>query len=700
MVENILFIRKIKNFYKNIFFKLTLLNIKLYFNEELIINRSNKKFTKFKYKIHIFTCFIKYIFKKYIYTINHKRIAINYFFFSFWSGCCGAILATMMRLELAIPGSPYFKGDSLRYLQVITAHGLIMIFFVVVPILFGGFANFLIPYHIGSKDVAFPRLNSIGFWILPCGFLLVAKIAFLRTQYWRYYDKMSFILPFFEKNTKRITDSLIEYYNFNSYFWNFNNTNDYNIFWKSRKKINIDEYKFFSFIPLQLTLQKHIFSYPESFWYAANRVIKSRRKKTYVTKCSNRTLTTSGWAFITPFSSNIKFTGIGSQDILIISVIFAGISTTISFTNLLITKRTLSMPGLRNRKNLLPFVTISILLTLRMLLLITPVLAAGMIMLLLDRHWQTTFFEFAYGGDVVLFQHLFWFFGHPEVYVLIIPTFGFINMILPYSNTRRIASKHHLVWAIYIMAYMGFVVWGHHMYLVGLDHRSRSLYSTITIMISLPATIKMVNWTLTLLNGGFKIDIPLLFSIAYIVVFIVGGFTGMWLSHVGLNISMHDTYYVVAHFHLMLSGATMTGIFAGFYYYFVSFFGIKYSHFFAHLHLIYYVGGQWLTFLPMFWLGFSGLPRRVHDYPVMFTGWQNMATIGHFITLTGIFFFFLMLFDSHYENKLNVPSTLGIPRWYKRIQYYLFKISYLNQMEKKSKKYPNLITQKLILLIY
>jgi cytochrome c oxidase subunit 1 len=138
------------------------------------------------------------------------------------------------------------------------------------------------------------------------------------------------------------------------------------------------------------------------------------------------------------------------------------------------------------------------------------------------------------------------------------------------------------------------------MFLVGLDHRSRSLYSTITIMISLPATIKMVNWTLTLLNGTLKLDIALLFAIAYILTFIVGGFTGMWLSHVGLNISMHDTFYVIAHFHIMLSGSTLIGSFGGFYYYFTALFGIKYSKVFAFMHLIYYFGGQWLTFLPMF----------------------------------------------------------------------------------------------------
>lgn len=646
-------------------------------------------FDRIKLYINRFNDLRKYFLKKYVYTINHKRIALNYFYFSMLSGLSGAALATMIRLELAYPGSTFFKGDSLRYLQVITAHGLIMIFFVVVPILFGGFANFFIPYHIGSKDVAFPRLNSIGFWIAPCGWLLIAKTAFLRPQFWRYYDKPSFYLPLLDKSKNRKDLDFKE----NSYFL-LSNLKDYDIeqfftFWKARKQINYENYKIYTFIPSKLMMWTSIIQYPESFWYSANKIVKARRKKVYFTKCSNRTLTMSGWAFVTPFSSSTKFTGVGSQDIAVISVIFAGVSTTLSFTNLLITRRTLSMPGLRNRRVLLPFITIALFLTMRMLALITPVLGAAMIMLLMDRHWQTTFFEFVYGGDTVLFQHLFWFFGHPEVYVLIIPVFGIVNMILPYSNTRRIASKHHLIWAIYMMAYMGFLVWGHHMYLVGLDHRSRALYSTITVMISLPATIKIVNWTLTLLNGALRWDLALLFAFAFILFFLSGGLTGMWLSHVGLNVSMHDTFYVIAHFHLMFSAGVITGSFAGIYYYFPALFGVKYSRIFGYLHLVYFFGGQWMTFVPMFWIGYSGMPRRIHDYPAFMMGWHGMASVGHLTTLIGVLFFFLMLLDSHIERRVAVHSILGVPRWHKRVLYYIFKIRYLQYVNKKLIRLPN-----------
>jgi len=677
-------------------FNLILLDIRNIFIDSLFyFYGAQTDFTNFLFldriKIYLnrFNDLRKYFLKKYVYTINHKRIALNYFYFSMVSGLSGAALATMIRLELAYPGSTFFKGDSLRYLQVITAHGLIMIFFVVVPILFGGFANFFIPYHIGSKDVAFPRLNSIGFWIAPCGWLLIAKTAFLRPQFWRYYDKPSFYLPLLDKSKYRKDLDFKE----NTYFL-LSNLKDYDIeqfftFWKARKQINYENYKIYTFIPNKLMLWTSIIQFPESFWYSANKAVKARRKKVYFTKCSNRTLTMSGWAFVTPFSSNTKFTGIGSQDIAVVSVIFAGVSTTLSFTNLLITRRTLSMPGLRNRRVLLPFITIALFLTMRMLALITPVLGAAMIMLLMDRHWQTTFFEFVYGGDTVLFQHLFWFFGHPEVYVLIIPIFGMVNMIIPYSNTRRIASKHHLIWAIYMMAYMGFLVWGHHMYLVGLDHRSRALYSTITVMISLPATIKIVNWTLSLLNGALRWDLALLFAFAFILFFLSGGLTGMWLSHVGLNVSMHDTFYVIAHFHLMFSAGVLTGSFAGIYYYFPALFGIKYSRIFGYLHLVYFFGGQWMTFIPMFWIGYSGMPRRIHDYPAFMMGWHGMASVGHLTTLIGVLFFFLMLLDSHLERRVAVHSILGVPRWHKRVLYYIFKIRYLQYVNKKLIRLPN-----------
>jgi len=639
----------------------------------------------------------KFSLKKWFYTINHKKLGLLYFYYSLITAIVGSYLATCIRLEMAYPGSPFFNGDSLKYLQVITAHALIMIFFVVVPIFFGGFANYFLPYHVGSKDVAYPRLNNMGFWIQPCGFLLIAKMGSMRLEYWNTELKTSY----FSNLTADIQSvSQVLYNELTAETKKILNKFDYDVFFsiieeatkdikKKLKKKEIDFQTFQSLrtkIILDLELSKltrfnsqitnlkdltykvtfwdDLHNSTDSLWAYTKNAQKTKRQKRYLVKCISHNQTVAGWTFITPFSSNIEYTGYGIQDMLILGVYYAGISTTISLVNLLVTRRTLSMPGLRNRRVLLPFITITNLLMLRALSVITPVLGSAMLMLLTDRHWKTSFFDFSYGGDPIFFQHLFWFFGHPEVYVLIIPAFGIVNSVLPNVSTRRVASKHHLIWAIYIMNYMGFLVWGHHMYLIGLDHRSRSLYSTITIMISLPATIKVVNWTYTLVNGMIKNNLILYSIISFLFFFLVAGFTGMWLSHVSLNISMHDSLYVVAHFHLMLSGAVVMGIFIGFYYYYFSLLQLKYSKLSSFAHIMYYTIGQWVTFIPLFWLAFSGLPRRLHDFPLMYIGWQSVATAGHFTTMLGVFFFYTTLFESALEKKLIPYLHNLIPRLY------------------------------------
>lgn len=604
-----------------------------------------------------------YFTKKYLYTINHKRIALNYLYFSMWTACSGTFLATLIRLELSYPGSHFFKGDSIKYLQVITSHALIMIFFVVIPIVFGFFANFFIPYHIGSKDVAFPRLNSIGFWIQPSGFFLLSKTYFLRPQIYKSVDSVSSIDNKLYNNIsyKNLTNIL-----YNNITNSYSKINKESTYFKSNKNLLSSK---------ELLLNSNL-NYSNNWHFYSSINDNLIGKTTFFVKCSNATQTMSGWTFITPFSSKLEYTSLGAQDIAILGVIFSGISTTISFTNLLITRRTLSLPGMRYRKAIIPFLSISLFLVMRMLSLITPVLGAAMIMLFLDRHYKTAFFDYSYGGDAILFHHLFWFFGHPEVYVVLIPAFGIINMLIPFYSHRRIASKNHLMWATYIMAYMGFLVWGHHMYLIGLDHRSRSLYSTITVMISLPAVVKIVNWTLTFLNSSIKYDIPFLFVLSFFLFFLCGGLTGMWLSHVGLNVYVHDTFYVVAHFHFMFSSSTFSAIFAGLYYYYFVIFGKKYSRIFAYFHLFYWFCGQWLTFIPLFWVGYNGLPRRYHDYPLMFSSWHGLSSSGHILNVISLFFFFLVIFDSSFFKQEEVINNYYIPRFYKRIQYYNYKIYY------------------------
>ncbi len=643
-------------------------------------------------KINIILFWVyKYLIKKYLYTINHKKLGINYLYFSLITGMSGAILATAIRLEMAYPGSPFFNGDSLKYLQVITAHALIMIFFVVVPIFFGGFANFLLPYHVGSKDVSYPRLNSMGFWMQPCGYLLVAKINLFRTEFW---VKEVQIQNYFNTLNSNHMNQAIIYNEITKLF-----DKKTNLIWLESEKKNIQNtlllpnFNIIKNNSWKWIFWDYIYNISESFWFLTTHAQKIKRRKRHIVKCANASQTVAGWTFITPFSSKTSFTGAGVQDMLILGVYYAGISTTISLVNLLITRRTLTMPGLRNRRILLSFISISILLMLRALAVITPILGSAMLMLILDRYWETSFFDFAYGGDPIFFHHLFWFFGHPEVYVLVIPAFGVVNAVIPNLNFRRIASKHHLIWAVYIMNYMGFLVWGHHMYLIGLDHRSRALYSTITIMISMPATIKVVNWTFTLMNGALKIDLIFLAVISFILFFLVAGFTGMWLSHVSLNISMHDTLYVVAHFHLMLSGAVIMGIFIGIYFYFFAFFQTKYSKAYSHFHIIYYSGGQWWTFIPLFWVSFSGLPRRLHDFPAMYMGWQGVATAGHMITMLGVLYFYTLFLEAHWEKKITIFYNSIIARFQKRILYYLLKLVNFKIYQKSTEYIPSKVSR-------
>jgi len=686
----------------NKYFNKLVINLKNKFINKVVIEVSNK----YNY-IYVNILMIReLIIKKWLYTINHKRLGILYFLYTLISAIMGSYLATCIRMELAFPGSPFFNGDSLKYLQVITAHALIMIFFVIVPIFFGGFANYFLPYHVGSKDVAYPRLNNMGFWIQPCGFLLIAKMGSMRLEFWVTEVKTSF----FSALTK--SENYLQQYKYNEILatvkktlQNYDYTKPtveiedalkdlkkkrhlydeitYNqmrskiiagleLAKKSKFNVKLNDKEPFIY-SYKLLFWNDIYNSNNSLWFLTKNAIKQKRQKRFLVKCISHNQTVAGWTFITPFSSNTEYTGFGIQDMLILGVYYAGISTTISMVNLLITRRTLSMSGLRNRRVLLPFISITNLLMLRALSIITPVLGSAMLMLLTDRHWKTSFFDFSYGGDPIFFQHLFWFFGHPEVYVLIIPAFGIINSVLPNTSTRRVASKHHLIWAIYIMNYMGFLVWGHHMYLVGLDHRSRSLYSTITIMISLPATIKVVNWTYTLLNGMLRNNLILYSITSFIFFFLVAGLTGMWLSHVSLDISMHDSLYVVAHFHLMLSGAVVMGIFVGFYYYYFSLLQSKYSKFYSLAHIVYYTIGQWTTFIPMFWVAFSGLPRRVHDFPLMYLGWQSMSTVGHFTTMVGVFCFYTSLMESSFEKKITTYIYNLVPRMYSNSSYLLYK---------------------------
>jgi heme/copper-type cytochrome/quinol oxidase subunit 1 len=316
----------------------------------------------------------------------------------------------------------------------------------------------------------------------------------------------------------------------------------------------------------------------------------------------------------------LRYAAVGKVDIALVVVFMASLGSVFSSINYIITYRYIGAPILKNRRELRSFYVDALLVGSRMMVLANPALLVGILLLLSDRHFNTSVFDFSGGGDTILFQHLFWFFGHPEVYIIIIPCFGFMNSLLPHYLRKRLSGRISLQFSMYTIAFMGFAVWGHHMYMVGLANSVRTLYSTMTVMISVPASTKVLHWCVTLIQSTLVLDVGLLFLLNFMYFFVLGGLSGMFVAHIGFDTLFHDTFFVIGHFHVMLAGAAVSCIFAGFYFYFAAIFGIRYSRFFAYLHYIFYTGGQLLTLIPMFWLGYAGMPRRIMDYPTAFGG--------------------------------------------------------------------------------
>jgi cytochrome c oxidase subunit 1 len=391
-----------------------------------------------------------------------------------------------------------------------------------------------------------------------------------------------------------------------------------------------------------------------------------------------------GWAMITPFSSRIRYTAIGKTDIGLFGVFLTLNASIISSSNFLLTYRYLSTLNNRKMRDARSFFSEAIMVTSLMMIAANPMLILAILMLLSDRHLKTSFFDYSGGGDTVLFQHMFWFFGHPEVYVVLIPVFGFINTILSSFLKKRISARTSLTYSLYTIAFLGFFVWGHHMYMVGLAHTTRMLFSTLTVMISVPAATKLMHWSVTLVNSSFHLELPLVFALIFIFLFISGGISGMCVAHTGMDVLFHDTLYVIGHFHIMFSGAAMFGSFAAFYFYFPAIFGIKYSRIYAYFHLVYYLIGHLMTFIPLLWLGYAGMPRRVLDYPSVFGGWHSVASAGHILALAGVISFFIMIFDSMRQSKNYIKNSYGIGRYNTRLNFYIYETHRLNYLQDKS----------------